>query len=109
MSALRSSRSPADVSTLIAPFQSPATIARLPAAKSGSSAAQSAPSANDAIDEQIGQASGGITGSDASLLALSCAAVDLCGAYAIKAQTAEAPAKRPKTAAKRIKRIIVVG
>ena len=42
-------------------FQSPATIARLPAAKSGSSAAQSAVSAIDPMVEQIGHASAGVT------------------------------------------------
>jgi hypothetical protein len=50
----------------IVPRWQPATIACLPAAKSGSSAAQSALSAIDAIDEQIDQASTGIAASVAA-------------------------------------------
>src|SRR3989442_14944385 len=57
MSALRGSRNAADFSTAIAPSQSSATTAFLPAAKSGSSFAQSA-SGIVTVMVQIGQSSG---------------------------------------------------
>src|SRR5262249_54012477 len=63
---------------------SPATIACLPAAKSGSSAAQSAVCANDPIDEQIGRASGRVAASDAVPSALTRATERGCGAAALK-------------------------
>src|SRR5215510_2093041 len=53
MSALRGSRSAASLSAAIAPFQSSATSASLPAAKSGSSCAQSA---SDPIDPMVDDA-----------------------------------------------------
>src|SRR5882672_3870139 len=56
MSALRGSRSAADFSTAIAPSQSSATSAFLPAANSGSSFAQSASKVATVI-VQIGQSS----------------------------------------------------
>src|SRR4051794_30477570 len=60
MSALRVSRRAAFVRTFLAFSQSPAPIARLPAAKSGSSAAQSGVSTIAAMVEQIGHASAGL-------------------------------------------------
>jgi hypothetical protein len=57
MSALRGSRSAADASALMAASQSFAIIAFLPAAKSGSSCAQSAFSRPNPADVQIGQSS----------------------------------------------------
>src|SRR6266481_2588156 len=56
MSALRGSRSAADLSVVIAPSQSSATSAFLPAANSGSSFAQSASEAATVM-MQIGQSS----------------------------------------------------
>src|SRR3954449_2439358 len=58
MSALSGSRSAASLSAVMAPFQSSAPKAFLPAAKSGSSCAQSASDATDAMVVQIGQCSG---------------------------------------------------
>src|SRR5262245_63310126 len=57
MSALRGSRSAANLSDAIAAFQSAAAKARLPAAKSGSSSAQSASAPTDSMVLQMGHAS----------------------------------------------------
>src|SRR6516164_6290879 len=108
MSALRSSRSPADVSALIAPAQSAVTIARLPAAKSGSSAAQSALSANDPMDEQIGQASAAIGVAMAVLLASGPVATDCSGGEAYNKYATGAAAKTPSTVAVRIERTVIM-
>src|SRR5260370_10934888 len=109
MSALRASRSPADVSALMAPFQSPATIARLPAAKSGSSAAQSGVSAIAAMVEQIGHASAGVTVADTALPARADVATRSCRAGAVKRYDVGTAANTPTTAAIMIERIMIFG
>jgi hypothetical protein len=72
----------------MAPFQSPATIARLPAAKSGSSAAQSALSTMDPTDEQIAPASIWIAASARALSAPGRAAARSCRAPSACAELA---------------------
>src|SRR5215470_18580159 len=64
MSALRGSRTAASLSQPIAAFQSPAAIACLPAAKSGSSSAQSTFAVIDSMVLQIGQASAALAAAE---------------------------------------------
>src|SRR3984893_864547 len=92
----------------MAPFQSPATIARLPAAKSGSRAAQSAVSTIDPMVEQIGHASAGVSVPDTTLSARAGVAARSCRAGAVKKYDAGTAASTPTTAANRIERISIV-
>src|ERR1700730_5004482 len=92
----------------MAPFQSPATIARLPAAKSGSRAAQSAVSTIDPMVEQIGHASAGVSVPDTTLSARAGVAARSCRAGAVKKYDAGTAASTPTTAANRIERIMIV-
>jgi hypothetical protein len=77
MSALPGSRNAASLSAAMAAFQSSATSAFLPAAKSGSSCAQSASDPIAPMVVQIGQASGAIFASVADSAAPSQPAIEL--------------------------------
>src|SRR5260370_19307573 len=92
----------------MAPLQSPAPIARSPAAQSGSRAAQSAVSAIDPMVEQIGHASAGVTVPDTTLSARADVAARSCRAGAVKKYDAGPAASTPTTAANRIERIMIV-
>ena len=96
------------VSALIAPSQSPATIARLPAAKSGSSAAQSGVSTIAAMVEQIGQASAALAVPDTALSGLASVAARSWRAGGVKKYDAGTAVNTPTTAAIRIERIMIV-
>src|SRR5262249_14238550 len=96
-----------DVSAVIASLHSPATIARLPAAKSGSSAAQSAVSTIDPMVEQMGHASAGVTVSETTLPARAGVARS-CQAGAVKKYDVGTATDTPTTAAIRIERAMIV-
>src|SRR5258708_13977476 len=91
----------------MAPSQSPAPIARLPAAKSGSSAAQSGVSTIAAMVEQIGHASAGVIVPDTGLPTRANVAGRSCRAGAVKKYDAGTPANTPPAAAIRIERIMI--
>ena len=96
------------MSALIAPSQSPAPIARLPAAKSGSSAAQSGVSTIAAMVEQIGHASVALVIPDTALSGLASVAVRPWWAGAAKKYETSTVVSTPATAAMRIERIMIV-
>src|SRR5215468_9997074 len=103
MSALRGSRSAADLSDAIAAFQSAAAKARLPAAKSGSRSVQSASAATDSMVLQMGHASAAAaTGS----VALDTVAGGAFGA-GVDASTSAAATAAPNSAAMANDRIIM--
>src|ERR1700747_352854 len=108
MSALRSSRRAALVRVLIARCQSPAAIARLPTAKSGSSATQSGVSTIAAMVEQIGHASAALVIPDTALSGMAGVAVRPWRAGAVKKYEAGTAVSTPATAAMRIERIMIV-
>src|SRR6266404_7404890 len=107
MSALRGSRSAASLSAAIAPFQSSATSAFLPAAKSGSSCAQSASDPIVSMVVQIGQSSSGIFASAFRSGAPSHAAMELRHGNSMAADRPAAATSAPSTTANMIQRIIV--
>ena len=100
--------SAAFVSALIAPSQSPAQIARLPATKSGSSAAQSGVSTIAAMVEQIGHASVALVIPDTALSGLASVAVRPWWAGAARKYETSTAVSTPATAAMRIERIMIV-
>src|SRR5882757_7253625 len=102
MSALSGTRSAAASSAAIAPFQSSAPSAFLPALKSGSSCAQSASDATDAMVVQIGQSSGAI----AVLAARSRPPDSDVITFGLSVKAATLATSAPSTVAKAIARII---
>src|SRR3954447_26065242 len=108
MSALRGSRSAADVSTAIAPSQSSASSAFLPAANSGSSLAQSA-SGMATVMVLIGQSSDAVLVSVEAAVSLGRDAA-VSGSGTGRNTYAVAPAtSAPSSEATTIERIILVG
>src|SRR5262245_51995973 len=99
MSALRGSRNAASLSAAIAPFQSSATSAFLPAAKSGSSCAQSASDPMSPMVLQIGQLSGVSFASAARSDAPTHAAMEVRHGDVVTAHSPAAATSAPSTAA----------
>src|SRR4051812_35651698 len=83
-------------------------MARLPAAKSGSSAAQSGVSTIAAMVEQIGHASAALVTLDTALSGLASVAVWPWRAGAVKKYEPSTALSTPATAAMRIGRIMIV-
>ena len=93
---------------MIASLHLPAIIARLPAANSGSSVAQSAVSTIDPMVEQIGHASAGVTVSETALPARAGVVARSCRAGAVKKYDVGTATNTPTTAAIWIERIMIV-
>src|SRR5450755_1264141 len=92
----------------MAASQSPAPIARLPAAKSGSSAAQSGVSVIADMVEQIDHASAALVILDTALSGPASVAIRPWRAGAVKKYEASTAVSSPATAAMRIDRVMIV-
>src|SRR5215468_12008961 len=106
MSALSGSRSAASSNAAIAVFHSPAPSARLPAAKSASSGAQSASSPSDPIVVQMGQSSPPGIDADRVVAAIGCS-VSVSAKYTAAAAPTAAPSTTTNVIKRTIDRVIV--